>query len=96
VLNNLAWLLATHRDPQIRYGSEAVRLAERACQLSGGTNLSFLQTLAAAHAEAGHFTNAVRVCEQAAQLARTMGLQEAEARANARLELYRSAKPYRE
>src|SRR5208282_5745227 len=33
-LNNLAWLLATASDPKLRNGKEAVRLAERACQLT--------------------------------------------------------------
>src|SRR5205085_8477977 len=33
-LNNLAWILATQPDASLRNGTEAVRLAERACELT--------------------------------------------------------------
>ena len=36
-LNDLAWLRATAPQAGLRDGAEAVRLAERACELSGGT-----------------------------------------------------------
>jgi len=38
--------------PRIRHGAEAVRLAERACDLSGQREPFLLGTLAAAYAEA--------------------------------------------
>ncbi len=51
--NDLAWSLATSEDPQIRNGAEAVRLAERADQLTHGMVTAYGLTRAAAQAEAG-------------------------------------------
>ena len=55
-LNNLAWVLATCPDDQLRNGAEAVRLAERACELTHYREPLFIGTLAAAYAEAGRFS----------------------------------------
>ncbi len=57
--NNLAWIRATHPDPELRNGAEAVRLAERACALWKDRDPNLLDTLAAAYAEAGRFPEAV-------------------------------------
>ena len=51
--NRLAWILATHPDPELRAGSEAVALAERFCRPPNDANPMFLDTLAAAYAEVG-------------------------------------------
>jgi tetratricopeptide (TPR) repeat protein len=96
VLNNLAWLLATHPDPDVRNGREAVRLAERACFLTSHTNLWFLHTLAAAYAENGSFSQAIDVADQARRLALATAQPGLVATAAARLDLYRSGRPYRE
>jgi tetratricopeptide (TPR) repeat protein len=58
-LNALAGVLATHPNGQFRDGTEAVRLAERSCALTGEKNAVFLETLAAAYAEAGRFDQAL-------------------------------------
>jgi tetratricopeptide (TPR) repeat protein len=68
-LNNLAWILATDADPQLRNGPEAVRLAERVRQLGGGPDASRLQTLAAAYAEAGRFSEAIATADEALKIA---------------------------
>jgi Flp pilus assembly protein TadD len=95
-LNNLAWLLATHRDAPFRDGAEAVRLAERACELSQRRQALYVGTLAAAYAEAGRFEEAVRTAQHALALATAAGEKELAA-TNARLlELYRANKAYRE
>ena len=96
VLNNLAWLLATHPRPEIRNGLEAVSLAERACALTSHTNFWFLQTLAAPHAERGNFGQAVASAEEARRLAIASGQSSPLATAERRLQLYRSGQPYRE
>jgi ankyrin repeat protein len=57
--NNIAWRLATAADPDERDGAEAVRFASKACELDGYRNWSFLDTLAAAHAENGDYDKAV-------------------------------------
>ena len=73
-LNNLAWVLAASPDDELRNGAEAVRLAERACELTHYGEPSFIDTLAAAYAEAGRFPEAVTTAEKAEQLATAAGL----------------------
>ena len=68
--NNLAWMLASHPDPQIRNGKEAVGLGERACRLTNYEQPFYLGTLAAAYAEAGRFNDAIATAEKARDLAR--------------------------
>lgn len=58
-LNSLAWDLATAPSADLRDGRRAVELAERA--LATNTNEpGFLDTLAAAYAETGRYSDAVR------------------------------------
>ncbi len=73
VLNNLAWLLATCPDAAFRNGPEAVRLAIRACQLTGYAQPLLIGTLAAAQAEAGDFPAAIATAQRAAALATQPG-----------------------
>src|SRR5207302_804932 len=54
-LDGLAWILATAPSPEFRNGIEAVRMAERACELTGRKDPEKLRTLAAAYGEAGRF-----------------------------------------
>jgi tetratricopeptide (TPR) repeat protein len=96
VLNNLAWLLATSRDPKFRSGAEAVDLAEKACGLTGYRNANYLDTLAAAHAEAGRSQEAVSICEKAVALALASGEVTLARTIEARMKLYRSGQAYRE
>jgi len=63
--NNIAWLLATHPDASLRDGAQAVALAERAVQLTAGTDAGVLDTLAAAYAEAGRFDSAAATARRA-------------------------------
>ncbi len=95
VLNNLAWLLATHPDAATRNGAEAVRLSQRACQLTGFTNCWFVNTLAAAYAEDGDFTNAVATAEKACRLAAGSGEAGLTRTAAERLDLYKGGRPLR-
>jgi tetratricopeptide (TPR) repeat protein len=95
-LNNLAWILATNPDAQLRNGRDAVDLAEKACRLTDNKRAMFLGTLAAAYAEAGRFTEAVPTAEQAIRLADVMNQPELAAKNRQLLELYRSGKPYRD
>ena len=90
--NNLAWLLATCPDAQYRDGKRAIEEATRACELSGWRVPNNLDTLAAAHAEAGDFESAARWQARAIEL-----LDDEKSRDDyrTRLELYREKKPYR-
>ena len=64
-LNDLAWLLATSRDGRIRDGRRAVTLSRRACELGQWKNAFSIDTLAAACASAGDFSDAVKFQELA-------------------------------
>ena len=95
VLNNLAWLLATHPDPGVRDGGEALQLAQWAAQLTGRKVPSYLDTLAAAYAETGRWAEAVKTAERAAELAEAGGQKELAANLHRRLDAYRSNQPWR-
>jgi serine/threonine-protein kinase len=95
--NLRARLLATSPVQSLRNGSEAVQAATRACELAGWKSPEYLDTLAAAYAEAGDFREAVKWQEKAlADLgpARALGSFEKQA-ARDRLELYRQKRPFR-
>lgn len=61
--NNLAWLLATCTDAEVRDGARAVALIRPIALLYG--NWQHLDTLAAAYAEQGHFADAVKAQREA-------------------------------
>jgi Flp pilus assembly protein TadD len=65
MLDEIAWLLATYPDSNLRDGAEAVRLAERACALTDRSVPALLATLAAAYAETGDFSRGVAAGEEA-------------------------------
>lgn len=65
----LAWIWATCPDAAIRDAPHAVQAALRACELTEWKKAACFDTLAAAHAEAGRFDEAVRWAQQAVELA---------------------------
>ena len=69
VQNDLAWLLATASDPSLRNGAQAVALATKASQWSGGGNPAVLRTLAAAYAEQASYGPAAATARRALELA---------------------------
>jgi tetratricopeptide (TPR) repeat protein len=95
-MNNLAWVLAACPDDELRNGAEAVRLAERACELTHYGQPLFIGTLAAAYAEAGRFPEAVTTAEKAEQFATDAGLAAVAAKNRQLIELYRAGKPCHE
>jgi Flp pilus assembly protein TadD len=95
-LNNLAWLLATEADPKLRSGPEAVRLAQRACELTQQREPSPVTTLSAAYAEAGQFPKAIATVQKARDLAVAAGQTNMVKQDEALLILYQSGNPYRE
>jgi len=72
-LNNLAWLLATSRDPRLRDSRQAVSLAEEAAGLSGQGDARVLDTLATAQAASGLRDEARRTAARALALAEARG-----------------------
>jgi tetratricopeptide (TPR) repeat protein len=96
MLDELAWLFATHPDSQTRDGAEAVRLAERACVLTERRVPALLDTLAAAYAETGDFQRAIGSGEEALNRARSTGDSEAVKLSENILARLRENLPYRE
>lgn len=94
VLNNLAWIHATSPDPAFQDGSQAVRLAVRAVQLSPEPEPMLLGTLAAAYARAGRFEEACQAARQAIELAIEVGQPELAEATRLRLAIYQARTPY--
>lgn len=63
-----AWVMATHPNDKIRNSAKAIHLATKAFDLSHDKNEQFLETLAAAHAEAGDYFEAIKVLNKAIAL----------------------------
>lgn len=98
VMGNLAWVLATAPEDELRDGPEAVRLATGVIRSAptGSPYLStFWMTLAAAHAEAGQFERAVEVARSIQQAARRGGADDLERRVTEQLILYEQGLPWR-
>jgi hypothetical protein len=95
-LNNLAWRLASSPDPKVRDGTQAVQLAQRACDLTHYQKTIYLGTLAAAYAEAGRFDDAMVSAQKACDLAAQSGEQGLLQKNQELLQLYRAHKPYHE
>jgi tetratricopeptide (TPR) repeat protein len=88
--NSRAWLRATCPDEKFRDGAKAIEDATESCELTDWMNAEFLDTLAAAYAEAGNFDEAVELQKRAIEHApENNGFEN-------RLKLYQEAKPYRE
>ncbi|HEX4263959.1 MAG TPA: tetratricopeptide repeat protein [Verrucomicrobiae bacterium] len=96
MLNSLAWVLATCPDDRLRDGPEAVRRAERACQLTGFKESPYLSTLAAAYAEAGHFSEAVSTAETGLRLQIAAGENGATGINRQLLACYQAGRPFHE
>ena len=79
--NNLAWILATSKNPEIRDGSKAITWANQAIDNSNRQEASYFGTLAAAYAESGQFSKAIEVQKKAISLIKS----------NENVESYKSA-----
>jgi cytochrome c-type biogenesis protein CcmH/NrfG len=93
-LNDLAWMLATAKDNHVRDGRRAVSLATKSCTLSNWQNAFSIDTLAAACASAGNFSDAVKYQQLAIsrlgpddRKAQLLGMEQ-------RLQQYSSGRPF--
>jgi hypothetical protein len=95
-VNWCAWVLATHPGREVRNADLAVRLAEQLCQATEFAEPDFLDTLAAAYAEAGRFADACTAARKA------LGLLAKNPQAgwaqpiDERLRFYEHGQPYRD
>jgi tetratricopeptide (TPR) repeat protein len=92
----IAWLLATHPDPEQRDASKAVDLAERAMGLTACPGAWHFDRLAATYAAEERFEQAQVVAEKALILASEEHNNKLAKEIRERLELYKQAIPYRE
>jgi tetratricopeptide (TPR) repeat protein len=95
-LNNLAWMRATEPDSKLRDGAEAARLALHAVTLTGKNDPSTLDTLAAAYAESGQFSDAAATAKTAIETASAADETNLATEIQSRLKLYQAQQPYRE
>ncbi len=94
VANSLAWVLATDKNPGNRNGTEALRWAQVACAGEGGEKPEYLDTLAAAYAEAGDFKSAMRTARKGVKLARAASHMELVRELQERLALYEAGRAF--
>jgi tetratricopeptide (TPR) repeat protein len=87
---SLAWLHATCANPDYRDPAKAIAAANKAAQLSPPDDSFVLEALAAAHASAGEFDEAVRVQQQAVAAASSHFAEPL----RQRLALYRQGQPF--
>jgi Tfp pilus assembly protein PilF len=72
-LNNLALMLATSREADIKNPAHAIQLAERACELTFYGTPGYISTLTVACAEAGRFDDAISTGQKACEVASESG-----------------------
>ncbi|HVP11456.1 MAG TPA: tetratricopeptide repeat protein [Phycisphaerae bacterium] len=84
-----AWILATHPDARVRQPDEAVRLAQRAADLTRHQNPEVLDILAATCAVAGRFDQAAAAAQAAMELPAASQVPGLMDRLTKRLELYK-------
>ena len=92
ILNNLAWVLATSPEDDLRDGPRAVELATKACEQTEFKAPHILSTLASAYAETGDFDTAIKWSTKAVDL----GTDQQQEPLQKELEGYREGKPFRE
>jgi tetratricopeptide (TPR) repeat protein len=93
--NDLAWILATTPEENLRNGKKALSLALQANKESGGQDASLLDTLAAAYAETGDFANALEAARHALEIAEASGNKELSRDLKKEISLYEAGRPLR-
>jgi len=91
-LVDLAWILATSDRHDVHAPEEAVRLAERAAQVTKGQDALVLETLAVAYFSADRLDRAVSTAQAALELASTTGQDDLAADIRRRLESFKRAR----
>ena len=95
-LRRAAWVMATSPNAAIRNGDEALAMAIRAMELSGGKDWRMLDTLAAAYAEKGRFAEAALTARRALELAAQAAPPALADDIRMRVALYQADRPFRD
>ena len=95
-MNQMAHVLAASPEASDRNAEEALRLAERAVQLSSGQDPEYLSTLAIAYANGGRFPEALDVAHRALQLATQQNQPELVRKFNSEIKFYEAGQPFRD
>jgi tetratricopeptide (TPR) repeat protein len=93
--DGLARILSMAPNQKFRDGAAAVKMAERANQLTGYRQPEMLDTLAAAYAEASRFPEAIQTSQKAIDLAYAADMAEFAKDIESRMHLYQAGRPYR-
>ena len=93
-LNNVAWVLATTDDPEVRDPKQAVKLAEKINAATKGREPSALDTLAVAYSSAGRMQDAIKAAKRGLAIAEKLGRKDVSARIESRLRLFESGQTY--
>jgi tetratricopeptide (TPR) repeat protein len=93
-LTGLSWIRATAGDPALRRPGQAVTLAERARQLTGGDDPLAFDSMAAGYAALGEFDAALRAVQIGIDVAERRGMPALAADMRGRLALYQQHKPF--
>lgn len=96
VENQLAWVLATHPQSQIRNPDESLDIALKACRHTQFSNPSYLDTLAAAYGSSGKFREALETAGKALNLAKSSNQDHLAQEITYRIELYKQELPFLE
>ena len=92
-LNNLAWVLSTSNQEDVRDGKRAVELATKACEVTEFKEAHILSTLAAGYAESGDFENALKFIKQGLEISKRDEQKESMTK---EMGFYEKKKPFRE
>lgn len=96
LLKRSAWILSTCPDDSVRDGARALELAREYDRRTGSADPRGLDILAAALAETGDFAGAVRIAQQARDLAVSTGRSELVGQIEERLRTYASGRAFRQ
>ena len=93
--NNLAWILSTSKQDNLRDGKEALQIATHICKVTNNSIPHFLGTLAAANAEMGHFNEAEKALNRAILIAREKQDSALETKFRANMQVIKAGIPIR-
>ncbi len=97
-LNNLAWVLCTSPNDELRDPKRAIELAKQSCELTDYKAAHILSTLAAAYADSGDMKSALDWSQKAVEMAEADEEGDPETLGHLKEELknYQDGKPWRE